>query len=71
MPDVTTIAQRLRTVRRSQSEFLARWAAESLVSRPISLDGMLGEMERKTLNPRLGTRGGFEDRGGTRPGGRG
>jgi hypothetical protein len=71
MPDLTTIAQRLRKVRRVQSEFLARWAAESLLSRPISLDGMLGAMERKTASPRMGSRGGFEDRGGTRPGGRG
>jgi hypothetical protein len=53
MADLTTIAQRLRTARRFQSEFLARWAAENLMSRPIFLDGVLAAVERKALRAAL------------------
>jgi hypothetical protein len=53
MADLTTIAQRLRTARRFQSEFLARWAAENLLSRPIFLDGVLAAVERKALRAAL------------------
>ena len=49
MNDLAKIAEQLRAIRARESEFLGRFAAESLFDRPIFLDGVLADLERNTV----------------------
>ena len=46
MNELAKLAERIRAIHARESEFLGRFAAESLFDRPMFLDGVLADLEQ-------------------------